>query len=96
MDGLPECVRGVIIMIDDQTRVHPSSTGAYYRIKVRGVLDPHWSARFGGLCISNADGDTTISGYIIDQAALHGLLMQIRDLGLPLLLVQQIETISKP
>lgn len=82
-------------MVDDQMGIHPLSAGAYYRIKVKGVLDSHWSARFGGLCVTHANGDTTISGHIIDQAALHGLLMQIRDLGLPLLLVQQIEPVSK-
>ena len=69
--------------------------GAYYQVKVQGVLDPHWSARLGGLHVTSTDGETTIAGHIIDQAALHGLLMQIRDLGLPLLLVQQIEPISK-
>ena len=83
-------------MIDDQTTVCLPPKGAYYCIKVKGVLDPTWSARLGGLQIASACGETTLSGRIIDQAALHGLLMQIRDLGLPLLLVQQIAPIYKP
>ena len=64
----------------------------YYQIKVKGVLGPQWSAYFGGLTISSDAGETTLSGPIVDQAALHGLLMHIRDLGLPLLLVQLIES----
>jgi len=64
---------------------------ATYEIKVKGVLDAHWSERLGGLIIASKDGDTTISGSIVDQAALHGLLMQIRDLGLPLLSVERLE-----
>lgn len=67
------------------------STTIIYRIKVKGVLDARWSERFGGLTISSAGGETTISGSVTDQAALHGLLMQIRDLGLPLLSVEQLE-----
>ena len=70
-------------------------SGDYYRVKVKGVLDPRWSNRFDGLRVTSADGETTIAGIIIDQAALHGLLMQIRDLGLTLLLVQQIDSSSK-
>ena len=79
-------------MID---KAHTPPKGAYYRIKVRGVLDSAWSSRLGGLQISSACGETTLTGYIIDQAALHGLLMQIRNLGLPLLLVKQIESTSR-
>ena len=71
------------------------SKGAHYCIKVRGVLDASWSSRLGGLHIAGADGKTTLTGCIVDQAALHGLLSQIRDLGLPLLLVQQLEVNSE-
>ena len=59
---------------------------AHYEITVRGVLDPHWSAWFDGLQLtSDGAGRTTISGTVADQAALHGLLTRIRDLGLTLL-----------
>ncbi|MCP4420610.1 MAG: hypothetical protein GY805_28725 [Chloroflexi bacterium] len=66
-----------------------------YQIKIKGVLDARWSDRFGGLTITSKGGETTISGPIMDQAALHGLLMQIRDLGLPLLSVKRFEPENK-
>jgi hypothetical protein len=59
-----------------------------YRIRVWGALDPEWSDWFGGLAIThNADGATTLSGPVADQAALYGLLSRARDLGLTLLTV---------
>jgi hypothetical protein len=63
-----------------------------YEICVEGVLDPLWSAWFEGLRISGDDacGTTTISGQVTDQAALHGLLCKVRDLGLPLIAVRRI------
>ena len=62
---------------------------AHYEIPVRGILDPRWSAWFDGLHLtSDAAGRTTISGPVADQAALHGLLARIRDLGLTLLEVR--------
>ena len=65
----------------------------YYNIRVRGHLDQSWSEWFEGLAISNeANGDAVLAGSIVDQAALHGLLASVRDLGLPLLAVVQIET----
>ena len=65
---------------------------AYYNIRVRGHLDQSWSDWFEGLAISNeSNGDAVLAGSIEDQAALHGLLARVRDLGLPLLAVIQIE-----
>jgi hypothetical protein len=62
---------------------------AHYEITVQGILDPRWSAWFDGLKLtSDAAGRTTISGPVTDQAALHGLLTRIRDLGLTLLEVR--------
>jgi hypothetical protein len=63
-----------------------------YEILVQGVLDGRWSAWFDGLQVSgDADaGTTTIAGPVADQAALHGLLAKVRDLGLPLLEVRRI------
>jgi hypothetical protein len=62
-----------------------------YEIRVQGALDPGWSCWFGGLQItSEPTGVTVITGELIDQAALHGVLAKIRDLGLPLLLVRQL------
>ena len=63
---------------------------AHYEIMVQGILDPRWSAWFDGLQLaSDAAGRTTITGPVADQAALHGLLTKVRDLGLPLLSVRR-------
>jgi len=62
-----------------------------YAIRVQGRLGLRWSAWFDGLDISSADdGTTTIEGAVLDQAALHGLLQKVRDVGLPILSVTQI------
>ena len=59
-----------------------------YRIRVKGHLDDRWSEWFGGLVIHlQEDGTTLLVGPIVDQAALHGVIIRIRDLGLPLLSV---------
>ena len=62
----------------------------HYEIRVNGVLGSGWSAWFDGLQLTSDDrGQTTIAGPIADQAALHGLLAKIRDLGLELLEVRR-------
>ncbi len=62
----------------------------HYRITVEGALDDSWSAWFDGLAIAHdADGNTTLAGAVRDQAALHGLLARVRDLGLTLLAVER-------
>lgn len=59
-----------------------------YRFSVRGHLDGHWSKWFDGLCVqAQEDGTTVLTGPVVDQAALHGSINRIRDLGLPLLSV---------
>jgi hypothetical protein len=64
----------------------------YYQIRVKGHLDLMWSAWFEGLTITHeANGDTTIHGPVVDQAALYGLIGKARDLGLALLSVAQNE-----
>lgn len=56
-----------------------------YHIRVHGHLDQNWLAWFDGFNITNeANGDAVLVGPIVDQAALHGVLMKVRDLGLPL------------
>ena len=63
-----------------------------YRIRVRGHLDSSWSEWFDGLTISNEEnGTTALVGAIADQAALHGLITKVRNLGLSLLLVERVE-----
>jgi hypothetical protein len=68
-----------------------------YAIRVRGVLDPDWSAWFAGMQVRSAGPDeTVIIGAVADQAALHGLLARIRDLGLPLLSVRRDDVGEEP
>jgi hypothetical protein len=63
-----------------------------YELRVNGVLGPGWSAWFDGLQVtSDQRGQTTIAGPVTDQAALHGLLARIGDLGLELLEVRRID-----
>ena len=64
---------------------------ARYEIRVEGVLDSRWAAWFGGLRIEREDTQTVISGSLADQAALHGLLTKIRDLGLCLISVCRLD-----
>ena len=62
-----------------------------YRITIQGQLESEWSEWFDGLTIASADeGQTILTGPIVDQAALHGILIKIRDLGLPLLSLTRI------
>ena len=64
-----------------------------YQIIVKGHLDSEWSEWFDGLTITLVStGETILSGPIVDQTALHGVLVKIRDLGLPLLSLMRIET----
>jgi len=60
----------------------------FYRIRVNGHLDDRRAGWFGGLTITRQDnGDTVLAGRVVDQAALHGLLRKVRDLGMPLISV---------
>ena len=64
----------------------------HYQIRVNGVLDGRWAAWFDGLHLAGDErGQTVIAGPVADQAALHGLLAKIRDLGLELLEVRRID-----
>ena len=59
-----------------------------YEIRIKGHLEHRWAGWFEGLTITLADsGETLLSGPVADQAALHGLLRKVRDLGMPLLSV---------
>ena len=63
-----------------------------YEIRVKGHLDSRWGPWFDGMGLTQqSDGTTLIHGHVVDQAALHGLLQRIRDTGLPLVSVTQVE-----
>ena len=64
----------------------------HYEIRIKGHLDNRWANWFDGLAITALDnGETVLIGPVIDQAALHGMLRKVRDLGLPLLSVTHVE-----
>ena len=63
-----------------------------YEIRIQGHLDNRWATWFDGLTLTTcSDGTTTISGLVVDQSALHGLLHKVRDVGLPLISVTRVE-----
>ena len=70
---------------------HPPETGRF-EIRFTGHLDERWTAWFDGMTVSHdTDGTTGITGDVADQAALHGLLQRVRDLGLPLISVRRVD-----
>ena len=63
-----------------------------YEIRIRGHLDDRWADWFGGLTLTlEENGDTLLTGPVVDQAALYGLLRKVRDLGIPLLSVNRLK-----
>ncbi len=87
-------------MSEKHTSVEPSTEASsedhcepvLYEIRIKGHLHDRWTDWFGGLTISLEDnGDTLLAGPVVDQAALHGLLRKVRDLGMPLLSVKRVE-----
>jgi hypothetical protein len=63
-----------------------------YELRLKGHLDSRWAAWFDGLSLTNeSDGTSIIHGQVADQAALHGLLQKVRDIGLPLISVTPVE-----
>jgi hypothetical protein len=68
-----------------------------YEIRVDGHLGTRWAAWFDGLAItSEGDGTTVLRGPVVDQAALHGLLQKLRDVGIPLISLRQVPTHDAP
>ena len=69
---------------------------AVYEIRVKGHLDGRWSEWFDGLAIANLqNGEAMLSGEIVDQSALHGVLAKVRDLGLPLMAVSKVKSVPE-
>ena len=69
-----------------------SSQPTVYQIRITGQLGSRWADWFEGLTITLDGGDTLITGPVVDQAALHGLLKRVRDLGMPLVSVRPVES----
>jgi hypothetical protein len=73
------------------------ATSEIYRIRVKGHLPPEWAEWFDGMTVTlEPDGDTILSGPVVDQPALHGLLIKVRDLGLTLISVDRVEDDDLP
>jgi hypothetical protein len=63
-----------------------------YQIRLKGQLDARWTGWFGGMVVAlTADGDTLLTGPVADQAALYGLLRKVRDVGIPLVSVNELK-----
>lgn len=79
------------MMSDTRTSTTDPDAPRIYQIRLEGHLSQQWTGWFDGLTITLADnGDTLLTGPVVDQTALHGLLKKVRDLGLPLISVIQI------
>ena len=79
-------------MRETQATVGDLYESGLYEIRIKGHLDERWTNRFEGMTFTHeTDGTTTLTGGIVDQAALYGLLIGIRDLGLPLLSVRVVD-----
>jgi hypothetical protein len=76
--------------VNHETPGRPHDSG-WYEIRLQGRLDPRWASWFDGMTLTTStDGTTVLHGPLVDQAALHGLLQKLRDIGLPLLSVAQV------
>jgi hypothetical protein len=82
--------------VNADTADHRRGAGRY-EIRLDGLLAPRWAAAFDPMTVTtHGDGTTSLSGTLIDQAALHGLLTKLRDLGLPLLSLTQFPSDPAP
>ena len=83
-------------MSDKHTFDEKHNQHQYYEIRVKGHLDDRWAVWFEDLTITlEENGDTFLTGPVVDQAALHGLLKKVRDLGIPLLSVNLVQSQPK-
>ena len=79
-------------MSNEQKSEHDLDQPTVYQIRIQGHLSQRWTDWFAGLTITlEEDGKTLLSGPVVDQSALHGILKKIRDLGMPLLSVNSVD-----
>jgi hypothetical protein len=71
--------------------MNQNKTPEIYQIRIKGRLDQSWSSWFDNMALTFEKGETSITGAVPDQAALHGLLAKVRDLGLTLIDVRRVE-----
>lgn len=84
------------MMPSEQNLGRDPDTPKIFQIKIKGHLGPQWMEWFEGLSITlEEDGNTLLAGPVTDQAALHGILKKVRDLGMPLLSVNSVGTDSQ-
>ena len=80
-------------MSDPHASTENHNAPVHYEIRIQGHLDMRWADWFDGLTLTHdPDGTTLLAGPLPDQAALHGVLSRIRDLGLPIISVQSLDT----
>ena len=80
------------MMSDKQTFAKKNYQHQCYEIRLKGHLDDRWADWFEGMTLTREDnGETLLTGPVIDQSALHGLLKKVRDLGMPLISVNCVE-----
>jgi hypothetical protein len=83
-----------LAVMEDTSAARPNHPGRY-EIRLKGHLGNRWAAVFDGMTLTTrGDGTTLIEGPVVDQAALHGLLRTLRDIGLPLLSVIEVPQLS--
>jgi hypothetical protein len=79
------------VMINELNSKTDPGEPMVYQIRIKGQLSSDWTDWFGGLTVTLEDnGDTLLTGPVVDQAALHGLLKRVRDLGMPLISVNRV------
>lgn len=80
------------MMSDEQKSEHDPDQPKFFQIRIQGHLSQQWMNWFDGLVITlEEDGNTLLSGPVVDQSALHGILKKIRNLGMPLLSVNSVD-----
>ena len=80
-------------MSNDPQQENDSSRSMLHQIRIAGHLDNHWAEEFGGFTITRQqNGDTFLTGPVMDQAALFGILKKVRDLGMQLISIERVES----